>query len=492
MWHRLRFDWFFRKNRFAPALAQVKGLYGPEPKRDQELWAMYRLGMYASVAQARPGRLGWRGAFARAVSCAAAGDAAASREAQACFLRQREAPIHQAELADALAPFLPADALRLVEGLPGVSPALRVAILLRNGEAEAARQLLAQLPSEAFRVHPELSLYQTNACGGEPAVQLQRLNAFLAHHGVAPLRLRDESLPPSPRNLAPASVPAPVDGPLVSVLMTTFRTGPRAVSAIESVLAQSYRNLELIVVDDASGDDTPALVAGLAAREARVRFIPLPRNVGTYVAKTIGLARARGEFVTCHDSDDWSHPEKIARQVAPLLAEPRLVASVSTWVRQQDDGLFYARPVHPLARLNPSSPLFRRGRVLKEMGAWDCVRTGADSEFLARLKLVFGPKAVRKLREPLALGSHRPDSLMTAASTGFSESGLSPQRLAYWEAWTRWHIETLAAGRKPFLPADVAAAVRQRPFEVPEGLRVDPAAVDACLAALGTGRGPRS
>ena len=132
-------------------------------------------------------------------------------------------------------------------------------------------------------------------------------------------------------------------------------------------------------------------------------------------------------------------------------------------------------------RLNPSSPLFRRERVLHEAGAWDCVRTGADSEFLARLRVVFGPKAIKKIGEPLALGSHRPDSLMTAAVTGYSETGISPQRMAYWEAWSRWHIEELALGRRPYVPAEPLAAVKPRPFPVPQALQVPVEDVEACV-----------
>src|SRR5688572_25469083 len=100
--------------------------------------------------------------------------------------------------------------------------------------------------------------------------------------------------------------------------MTTFNTSSRVEAAIASVLGQSWRNLELIVVDDASQDDTHKRVQSLAARDARLRFIRLPRNAGTYVAKHVGLQHALGEFVTCHDSDDWSHPCRIERQLAPL------------------------------------------------------------------------------------------------------------------------------------------------------------------------------
>lgn len=480
MLKRLSFLWRFRQNRFTHALA---GARRGRRHSGRELWAMYRLNMYQSVARAAAVRPGWRGAFAKAVSLAACGEVSAARQAVAALRRQPGWARRRVALADALAPFMPADALHLIDGQPGVPPALHIALLLRNGRVQQARSLLDGLPPGAEQAQPELHLLRTNACGGAPALQLQRLNAFFAAHGVPPLRLRDASLPPSPANVLSGQAVVPVDGPLVTVLMTTFNTGNRAVAAVESVLAQSHGNLELIVVDDASGDDTPALVGALAARDGRVRLIRLPRNVGTYAAKRIGLAQAQGEFVTCHDSDDWAHPEKLARQLAPLLAEPGLVCTVSNWVRLQDDGLFYARPVHPLTRLNPASPLFRREPVLREAGVWDCVRTGADSEFLARLKLVFGPRAVKKVKQPLTLGSHRADSLMNAAGTGYSAGGVSPQRLAYWEAWSRWHIDALARKQRPFVPAGLLGA-GGRPFAVEPALQVPAADVKACLTEL--------
>lgn len=475
-----RFIWDFRRNRFAEALARTASR-GRTPEAERELWSLYRLGMYRSVSQYVTAPQGWRGRFARVVSLAACGEFDRSRLALADFYREGKWFGHRVPLADALAPFMPSDALHLIEDSGAAPAALRAALLLRNGRSDEAQLLLNTLEAETFRVQPELHLLHSNAFGGAPADRMRRLNAFLRAHGVPALRLVSESHSPAPMNVAAVEAASPVSGPLVTVLMTTFRTGSRTKAAIESLLAQSYTNLEVLIVDDASGDSTPALVRALAEREPRVRILELPRNIGTYAAKSIGLARARGEFITCHDSDDWSHPEKIARQVAPLLADRRLVCTVSSWVRIQDDGVYFARPVHPLMRLNPSSPLFRRDRVLREAGAWDCVRTGADSEFLARLRIVYGPKAIRKIRQPLALGSHRPDSLMTAASTGYSEAGISPQRLDYWEAWSRWHIETLARGQRPFIPADVRAAALARPFPVPPSLRVPVEDIEYCL-----------
>ncbi|GIX24534.1 MAG: hypothetical protein KatS3mg122_1765 [Caldimonas sp.] len=151
--------------------------------------------------------------------------------------------------------------------------ALRVAAWLRCGRARDAQRLLDELPPALFAAQPELHLLRTNASAGAPAEQLGRLNAFLQAHGVPALRLRDVNQPPSPGNVMAGEPTPEVQGPLVSVVMTTYRTGARAVAAVESVLAQSYRHLELIVVDDASGDDTIERLQALALRDARLRLV---------------------------------------------------------------------------------------------------------------------------------------------------------------------------------------------------------------------------
>ncbi|HSW17888.1 MAG TPA: glycosyltransferase [Ramlibacter sp.] len=361
--------------------------------------------------------------------------------------------------------------------------ASKIAALLAEGRVAQAQPLLgAALASPAAHTQPDLLLLAANLQGGSPARRLERLNGWLALHALAPLALKNPSLPPGPQNVRAAGrLPAQDAGPLVSVLMTTYDSAAWVEAAVESVLAQTWRRLELIVVDDASRDDTVARVAALAARDARVRLVRLPRNAGTYAAKHVGLQHARGEFITCHDSDDWSHPAKIALQVAPLMARPRLVCTSSCWVRMDGEGDFVARQLYPLARWNPSSPLFRRDRVLREAGAWDVVLTGADSELLDRFRAVFGPEALLRLSQPLALGSHRPGSLMTDAGTGYTAEGESPARVAYVAAWTAWHAQQRAQDALPRLPVDVAQLTQRRPFATPDALL---APADAVLENL--------
>lgn len=439
--------------------------------------AFYRIGMYATAATLPVSASNWHAAWPVAVSLAACGHHERSRE----ILRRLpwdSIPVSKkVALAAALCPFMPDESLRLLQALGDAAPApLYAGVLLRTGNRLQALQVVRQaLQGRQVQKYPELRLFETMAEeDAEPLKQLERLNAFLQSQGVPLLALRMQDQPPAPCNVTVAHALPSVQGPLVSVLMTTYRTGERVSAAIASLLSQSYHNLEIIVVDDASGDATPDIVDTWARRDARVRLIRLPVNGGTYLAKSVGLRQARGEFVTCHDSDDWSHSVKIERQVQPLLEDKTLVATTSQLIRMQDDGMFYARSVYPLARFNPSSPLFRRELVIQRMGGWDMVRTGADSEFYARLRLVFGNRAVKRIAQPLSLGSHREGSLMTASDTGYSDSGVSPQRLEYLESWSHWHLDCLRKGLLPQLPQDLEALAAERCFPAPEKIALTP------------------
>ena len=72
---------------------------------------------------------------------------------------------------------------------------------------------------------------------------------------------------------------------------------------------------------------------------------------------------------------------------------------------------------------------------------------------------------------------------MTASSTGYSDTGISPHRLAYWEAWSRWHIEVLRRKALPRLPLDMVRLAAERPFEAPAEIVLSDADVRGCLAS---------
>lgn len=112
--------------------------------------------------------------------------------------------------------------------------------------------------------------------------------------------------------------------PAVSVLMPVWNGEAHLEAAIASVLGQTWRDLELVVVDDGSTDGTPALLARLAVQDARLRVLTRP-NGGIVAALNAGLAACRGALVARMDADDLCRPERIARQVAAFRDDPALV-----------------------------------------------------------------------------------------------------------------------------------------------------------------------
>lgn len=106
------------------------------------------------------------------------------------------------------------------------------------------------------------------------------------------------------------------DAPLVSVVIASYNMGQYVVAALRSALEQTYRNTEIIVVDDGSTDDTADVLRPLLA-DARVRYVHQP-NAGQAKAKNRGISEARGEFVAFLDADDLWLPSKLEQQI-PLF-----------------------------------------------------------------------------------------------------------------------------------------------------------------------------
>jgi glycosyltransferase involved in cell wall biosynthesis len=110
-----------------------------------------------------------------------------------------------------------------------------------------------------------------------------------------------------------------VKSPLVSVLMLTYNRGQFISEAINSVLSQTYRSLELIIIDDGSTDDTCLIINNF--NDSRIEYIQHHENRGLAVRRAESATLAKGDFVAILDSDDiWIDEKKIAIQVAYMMA----------------------------------------------------------------------------------------------------------------------------------------------------------------------------
>ncbi len=113
--------------------------------------------------------------------------------------------------------------------------------------------------------------------------------------------------------------------PLISCIVPVYNGERYLGETLDSILAQTHRPIEVIVVDDGSTDGTAAVVAGYADR---VRYIRQPR-AGPLVAYNRGVASARGAYLAFLDADDLWHPDKLARQMARFQERPDLALCIT-------------------------------------------------------------------------------------------------------------------------------------------------------------------
>jgi glycosyltransferase involved in cell wall biosynthesis len=153
----------------------------------------------------------------------------------------------------------------------------------------------------------------------------------------------------------------PRSAPRVSVILPTYDRARTLERAMRSVLDQSVRDLELIVVDDASKDGTAGILERLQAEDPRVRPILQPANGGAAAARNAGLAEARGEYVAFQDSDDVWLPGHLEAKVPLLDADPG-VGIVHSFMERRRDGVtrLVPDPASPRLEGDLSVELLRR------------------------------------------------------------------------------------------------------------------------------------
>jgi glycosyltransferase involved in cell wall biosynthesis len=187
------------------------------------------------------------------------------------------------------------------------------------------------------------------------------------------------------------------DTPLVSVVMAAYNNGQFIREAADSVLAQDYPALELIIVNDGSQDDTREVLTAYDD-DARVTVIH-QENAGQTVAKNNGLKAARGDLIGFCDADNLWLPGKLARQVPALLARPEVGVVYGEIDLIDGEG----RPLPPDTRPRHSgritAPLLLdnfvtfnttlvRGEILRALGGFDeRLRMGIDYELWLRISV---------------------------------------------------------------------------------------------------------
>lgn len=126
--------------------------------------------------------------------------------------------------------------------------------------------------------------------------------------------------------------------PKISIILATHNRAAFLPRAVDSMLAQTYQDFEIIIVDDASQDETPMIIQQLVNQDNRIRSLRSEDNIGPGAARNFGIKHARGEFIAIMDDDDLSYPHRLETQLEVLEQHPEidLVFSSVIWV---DDNL---------------------------------------------------------------------------------------------------------------------------------------------------------
>lgn len=152
-----------------------------------------------------------------------------------------------------------------------------------------------------------------------------------------------------------------VGSPRVSFVILSYNYEDHIRTTLRSVLAQTYGDFEIIVVDDASHDGS--LESIRAFDDPRIRLIVNPHNLGGSASFNLGVESARGEWIVNLDADDWIAPDKVARQLEVAQRDPSL-AIIGTWVHVVDES---GQP-HP--RAGEVEEFVNRSHHLNSVSAW--------------------------------------------------------------------------------------------------------------------------
>lgn len=337
-------------------------------------------------------------------------------------------------------------------------------------EGEGGLDLL-RLYTRSDKRPNDVDLFQANFTNparyadADQAQWLETVNAVYRKEGLAELQLHPGEGDLFLRLSAAATAPV-TDGPLVSILMPVFQPDAATELAIQSALAQSYRNIELIIVDDGSGEPFTSALRSWAEQDARVTVILSDTNAGAYTSRNLAFTRAKGEYVTVFDGDDWQHPQKIEKLVAAAVkqADHRMVSA--PWARVDSDLFFHYRGWRG-AFITPAhvSTMFPVSIVRESLGFWDSVRKAADTEFILRYQmLVNSEDALEVTDAPMTL------SLVGASNLSVDDFRLgyrAPDRRAYRESYSLWHRRVEEGSARGYMPFPQS----QRLFSAPPRYR---------------------
>ena len=288
------------------------------------------------------------------------------------------------------------------------------------------------------------------------------VNSMLERHGMAKISSNCHS-----NSLAIEHIQCDTDSisphkEMVSVIMTVYGKDKYLDVAIYSILNQTHKNLELIIVDDRSTDDAWKYLQDISKKDPRIKLLQVDKNGGTYLAKNLGLNKANGDYIAFMDSDDWTHPQRIECQIGALKSKPNSKAIWHKYFRIDELGNIIFRGKGALR--NACISLLYKKEILQKIGYFDSLRVGADTEFIERIQAYFGEDALIEDPIPSMFMLQHSSSLTGGGKFHISWRSITDYRLAHHSSFREWHRKISSGKKSAYMPR----ILRVRPFNAPE------------------------
>ena len=334
--------------------------------------------------------------------------------------------------------------------------------LVQTGQHDNARLLLKDAMYR-WPNDPTLCFAMANTYSADPSTDEQRfswINVPFERAGLIRIVKTDPQRSLSIGNISGAHYSAlKQNSEKVSIIIPLYNAQDSIQTTLTSLVEQTWRNFEVLIVDDCSTDGSIELVEAFAKADSRFKVLRQPKNQGSYSARNRALEVATGEFITVHDAGDWSHPQKIEIQAKHLHANPGEIGNYSRMSRTFDNMVFAGkyRWKNRLIDWNPSSVFFRR-RLLDHVGGWDAVRVSADAEFVRRVNHCLPGTRIATAFDvaPLSFMLEISTSLTKNAANTHGVTTYHGARREYREAADHWYSTNRGSGR-------LAAAARLFP-----------------------------
>jgi glycosyltransferase involved in cell wall biosynthesis len=226
--------------------------------------------------------------------------------------------------------------------------------------------------------------------------------------------------------------------PLVSICLPTRNGAESIPGVVRSVLSQDHADLELVISDNASTDDTQSVCQELALSDLRIRYFRQAENIGLLANFVFALARSRGSFVRWIGDDDWLSPDYASRCLAALSAHPDAVLATTEIEYTDTSGAVSTSASYTGAQLASPDPVVRVEAILDALNAGTFVV------------------------DPLYALMRRRDIVDIPRQNMFQEDQLYAVKLALLAPWV--HVPQVLAGRST---STVRSSVTLRRLDVP-------------------------